>query len=184
MLTLGEVRLIRLFSKKSSLNDVRDGLPELMPRLWRYCVVLTGNRDVAHDLSQSTCVRALEKAHLFQPGTKLGAWVFRIAHRIWLNELRSQTMRRGGGLVPVEDADLPSKDLPAETNIFVGQVLSQVKALPEAQRATVMLVYVEGFSYREAAEVLDIPIGTVMSRLAAARKTLKTNLPRPESQTA
>jgi len=59
-----------------------------------------------------------------------------------------------------------------------------VKALPEAQRATVMLVYVEGFSYREAAEVLDIPIGTVMSRLAAARKTLKTNLPRPESQTA
>ena len=147
-------------------------------------MVLTGNRDVAHDLAQSACLRALEKSDQFERGTHLDRWVFRIAQRIWLNDLRAQTVRRGGGLIAVEDADLPSNDLPAETNIFVSQVLTQVRALPEAQRSAVMLVYLERFSYREAADVLDIPIGTVMSRLAAARKTLKTNLPRAESQTA
>lgn len=146
--------------------------------------MLTGNRDVAHDLSQSACLRALEKAGQFERGTHLDRWVFRIAQRIWLNDLRSQTVRRGGGLVAVEDADLPSNDLPSETNIFVSEVLTQVRALPEAQRSAVMLVYVEGFSYREAADIIDIPIGTVMSRLAAARKTLKTKLPQTESRSA
>lgn len=146
--------------------------------------MLCGNRDVAHDLAQSACLRALERADQFERGTHLDRWVFRIAQRIWLNDLRAQTVRRGGGLVAVEDVDLASNDPSAETNIFVSEVLSQVRALPEAQRSTVMLVYVEGFSYREAADVLDIPIGTVMSRLAAARKTLKANLPRTESQSA
>ncbi|WP_298256102.1 RNA polymerase sigma factor [uncultured Litoreibacter sp.] len=156
----------------------------MLPRLWRYCVTLTGNRDVAHDLTQTTCLRALEKSDQFEQGTYLDRWVFRIAQRIWLNDLRSQTVRRGGGLVPIDDADLHSADLPSETNIFVSQVLFQVRALPEAQRSAVMLVYVEGFSYREAADILEIPIGTVMSRLAAARKTLKIKLPCAESQTA
>lgn len=173
-----------MFSKKTLRDEVRIGLPKVLPRLWRYCVVLTGNRDVAYDLSQSACLRALERAEQFERGTHLDRWVFRIAQRIWLNELRSQTVRRGGGLVPVEDAHLESNDLPSETNIFVQQVLTQVKTLPEAQRSTVMLVYVEGFSYRETADILEIPIGTVMSRLAAARKTLKANLPSAESRSA
>lgn len=175
---------IKLFSRKTPQDEVRAGLSAVAPRLWRYCIVLSGSREVAKDLSQAACLRALEKADQFEAGTHLDRWVFRIAQRIWLNELRSQTVRRGGGLVPVEDSDIASNDLTSETNIFVSEVLTQVRALPEAQRSTVMLVYVEGFSYREAAEVLDIPIGTVMSRLAAARKTLQTKLPRSESQTA
>ncbi len=64
----------------------------------------------------------------------------------------------------------------AEANIFVTEVLSQVAALPEAQKEAVMLVYVEGFSYKDAADVLDVPIGTVMSRLAAARGKLKKDM--------
>ena len=78
-------------------------------------------------------------------------------------------MRRGGGLLPVEEIELPDTAPSAEANIFARQVLSKVSELPEAQRACVMLVYVEGFSYAEAAEVLDVPIGTIMSRLATAR---------------
>lgn len=147
-------------------------MPDLYPRLWRFSLTLTGARDTAEDLAQTTSLRALEKAHHYTPGTKLDSWLFKMAQRIWLNELRANAVRKGGGLFPVEDLDLPSNDPDSETNYFTRQVLSQVNALPEAQRASVMLVYVEGFSYAEAADTLDVPIGTIMSRLSAARKTI------------
>jgi RNA polymerase sigma-70 factor (ECF subfamily) len=98
--------------------------------------------------------------------------VFRIAQSIWFNQMRAEKVRRGGGLVPAEQADLLADGTDPESNTFLAQVLSQVMALPEAQRVTVLLVYVEGYPYKEAAEVLGIPIGTVMSRLAAARGRL------------
>ena len=146
------------------------------PRLWRYAVALTGRRDWADDLVQTTCVRALDKADQFQAGTHLDRWMFRMAQRIWLNELRSRKVRTGGGLVPVEDVDLADNAPGVETNILARDVLNRVNALPEAQRTAVMLVYVEGFSYKDAAEVMEIPIGTVMSRLAAARKRLNAQM--------
>ena len=96
----------------------------------------------------------------------------RKAQRIWLNDLRSRKVRTGGGLVPVEEIDLPDHSPGAETNILARDVLNRVNALPEAQRHSVFLVYVEGYSYKEAAEIMEIPIGTVMRRLAAARKRL------------
>ncbi len=99
-----------------------------------------------------------------------------MAQRIWLNELRASAVRRGGGLFPVEDIEIADNCPDAETNYFVREVLLSVYALPEAQRASVMLVYVEGFSYAEAAEILEVPIGTIMSRLAAARKTVGSRL--------
>jgi RNA polymerase sigma-70 factor (ECF subfamily) len=143
--------------------------------------VLTSNRDFAGDLAQATCVRALEKADQYQAGTKLDRWLFRMTQRIWLNELRAQAVRRGGGLMPVEEIDLPDTGPDAETNYFLREVLVSVNALPEAQRATVLLVYVEGFSYAEAAEILEVPAGTIMSRLAAARKTIGAKM-RPEKE--
>ncbi len=153
-------------------QTVRDGLPAIYPRLWRYCVSLSGNRDTANDLAQTALLKAIEKADQFQVGTHLDRWVFRIAQRTWLNDLRANAVRRGGGLVPVEDFDLADGKPEIETNILASEVLNLVMALPEAQRATVVLVYVEGFSYKEAAGILEIPIGTVMSRLAAARKKI------------
>ncbi|MEO9685802.1 MAG: RNA polymerase sigma factor [Tateyamaria sp.] len=150
------------------------------PRLWRYAVALTGRRDWADDLVQTTCVRALDKADQFQAGTHLDRWLFRMTQRIWLNELRSRKVRTGGGLVPVEDIDLPDTSPDVEVNIFARDVLNKVNALPEAQRQSVLLVYVEGFSYKEAAEIMDIPVGTVMSRLAGARKRLNTQMAEPE----
>ncbi len=135
-------------------------------------MAVTGRRDWADDLVQATCLRALEKADLFTPGTHLDRWLFTMAQRLWLNEIRSRKVREGGGLVPIEDTPISDNSPAMETNILARQVFSQIQALPEAQRAAVLLVYVEGYSYRECAEVLDIPIGTVMSRLAAARAKL------------
>jgi RNA polymerase sigma-70 factor (ECF subfamily) len=121
---------------------------------------------------QATCVRALERAHQFQPGTRLDRWLISILHSIWLNEVRSRKVRQGQGLVDA-DAVLVFDGLrETETNILASQVLREVQDLPEAQRETVYLVYIEGLTYREAADTLAVPIGTVMSRLAAARAKL------------
>jgi RNA polymerase sigma-70 factor (ECF subfamily) len=151
-------------------DNVRDGLDRLLPRLWRFCLVLSGDRSTADDLVQAACLRALERERQFEIGTRLDHWVFRIAHSIWLNQLRAEKVRRGRGVVPAEDAGLV--DFNAESNLYLAEVLSEIMALPEPQRVAVLLVYVEGYSYKEAAEHLDIPIGTVMSRLAGARNRL------------
>ncbi|MEJ0011211.1 MAG: sigma-70 family RNA polymerase sigma factor [Bauldia sp.] len=155
-----------------SHDPVIAGIGAELKRLWRYGLVLSGNRDTAEDLVQATCVRALERAHQFQSGTRLDRWLISILHSIWLNEVRARKVRQGQGLVDA-DAVLVFDGLrDTETNILAAQVLREVQDLPEVQRETVYLVYVEGLTYKEAAEALTVPIGTIMSRLAAARSKL------------
>lgn len=156
----------------SDHKTVSAGLADHLNRLWRYGLVLSGNQDTAQDLVQATCLRALEKSHQFEEGTRLDRWLFSILNSIWKNQLRAQKVRQGQGFVSAEDALLFDGAQLMETNITARQVLSKVQALPEAQRETVFLVYVEGYSYAEAAEILEVPMGTIMSRLAAARKKL------------
>jgi RNA polymerase sigma-70 factor (ECF subfamily) len=158
-------------------ETVKSGLRRYLERLWRYGLVLSGSRDAADELVQATCLRALERAHQFQPGTHLDRWLMTILHSIWLNDIRAARYRRGAGLVDAESALVFDGTQEMETNISALQVLKHVQSLPEAQRETVFLVYVEGFSYREAATLLDVPIGTVMSRLAAARAKLAALAP-------
>ncbi len=152
---------------------MRTGLPACFPRLWRFCLSLTGQRDKADDLAQMTCTRAIEKAHLYQPGTHLDRWLFVMARRLWLNELRDNARRVTQS---VHDVDIADNSAPAETNIFARDVLHELNTLPEAQRAAALLVFVEGYKYAEAAEILDIPVGTIMSRISAARATLAARL--------
>ncbi|MGY5778680.1 RNA polymerase sigma factor [Rhizobium sp. LEGMi135b] len=156
----------------ASEEDIRTGLSQHLTRLWRYGVVLSRQRDVADDLVQATCVRALERAAQFTAGTRLDRWLFAILHSIWLNEVRSRRVRMGQGFVDADETLVFDGAQETETRVLAGQVLQRVQALPEAQRTAVFLTYVEGLSYREVAEVLDVPIGTVMSRLAAARAKL------------
>ncbi|MBX5159591.1 RNA polymerase sigma factor [Rhizobium sp. NZLR8] len=156
----------------ASEADIRSGLTENLARLWRYGLVLSHQRDVADDLVQATCVRALERADQFIPGTRLDRWLFSILHSIWLNEIRSRRVRQGQGFVDARETLTFDGAHSTETRVMAGQVLKRVNALPEAQRTVVFLAYVEGLSYREVASILDIPIGTVMSRLAAARAKL------------
>ncbi len=142
----------------------------MFPRLWRYCLALTGRRDLADDLAQATCARALEKAHLFDPDTHLDRWLFRMAQRLWLNDIRAQKARPVAAETdPDEVVSLQSS---TETNIFAREVFSKIETLPAPQRVAILLVYVEGYTYAEAAEAQDVPIGTIMSRLAAARRKL------------
>ena len=155
-----------------SRREVRAGLEPNLARLWRYGLMLTGARDVAEDLVQATCARALERADQFQPGTRVDSWLFSILRSIWLNELRSRRVREGAGFVDASLALVFDGAGKTEANILAAQVLREVGGLPEAQREAVLLVYVEGLSYREASEVLAAPVGTIMSRLAAARLAL------------
>ncbi len=156
----------------TSYDAIVAGLPALLPRLWRYGLVLARDSAVAEDLVQATCVRALERSAQFAIGTRLDRWLFSILRSIWINQLRAQRIRTGQGLVDPEEVLITDGAQQIETNIFAGQVLKQALGLPEAQRETLLLVYVEGLTYREAADVMGVPIGTVMSRLAAARLKL------------
>jgi RNA polymerase sigma-70 factor, ECF subfamily len=159
-------------------------LPLHTPRLWRFCLRLTRHTADAEDLLQRTHLRALERRHQFQPqtpNTSLISWLFAICHSIWLNELRSAQRRRTESLdapEPWSTDDSPSaaERIPdthapndPEYALLCRQIANAVRALPDAQRSVMLMVAVEGLSYREAADALDVPIGTVMSRLARAR---------------
>lgn len=164
--------------------EVRAGLVSHLARLWRYGLVLSGRRDVAEDLVQATCVRALERSRQFAVGSRLDRWLFSILRSIWLNEVRARRIRQGEGVVDAETTLTFEGAKEIETNILVHQVLRHVQLLPQAQRETLFLTYVEGLTYRDTAEMLEVPIGTVMSRLAAARHHLSRLNADPESAPA
>jgi RNA polymerase sigma-70 factor, ECF subfamily len=157
---------------EASRREVRLGLEPCLARLWRYALVLSSSRDAADDLVQATCLRAMERADQFAPGTRLDRWLFAILRSIWLNEVRARRIREGGGFVEAEQALTFDGAHDIEVNILTVEVLNALGRLPEAQRETALMVYAEGCTYAEAAEVLDVPIGTVMSRLATVRTAL------------
>jgi RNA polymerase sigma-70 factor (ECF subfamily) len=157
---------------RSGSDEVKAALIGHLTRLWRYGLLLTGQRDAAEDLVQATCVRALERAHQFEPGTRLDRWLFSILRSIWLNEIRARRVRIGEGAIDAELILVFDGARQIEASVLAHQVLREVAALPGALRETLFLVYVEGLSYREAAAILDVPVGTVMSRLARARSLL------------
>jgi RNA polymerase sigma-70 factor (ECF subfamily) len=157
---------------EESRHEVRAGLEPSLARLWRYALVLSRARDIADDLVQATCLRAIERADQFVPGTRVDRWLLAILRSIWLNEVRARRIREGGGFVAAEDALTSDGAHEIEINITASAVIRSIGQLPEAQRETVLLVYGEGYSYSEAAAALIVPVGTVMSRLAAARATL------------
>ncbi len=155
-----------------SEEEVRDGLSALLPRLWRFALVLCRDNATADDLVQSTCIRALERASQFEAGSNLDRWTFTILASIWKNFARSEAIRRGKGLVEAADHLTVDARPQLEANILTKQVLSALNDMPDIQRSAVLLVYVEGWSYKEAAAALDIPLGTLMSRIGRARKSL------------
>lgn len=171
--------------EKITTTEVRQQLAAHLDRLWRYGMVLSRNRDVAEELVQTTCVRALEYSARFTPGTHIDRWLFTLLHSVWINDLRAQRVRLGQGFVDSDDLLAPDTRQHTENHRQYQQVMQRVDRLPEAQRNAVFLVYVEGFTYQEAAETLAVPIGTIMSRLAAARATLSratTTLPAQEKR--
>lgn len=157
-------------------EDIRDRIIPLLPRLRRFAFTLTGCQDRGEDLVQETCVKAIARAAQWQAGTRLDSWLFRIAQNHWIDTVRAAApMQDAVNLDDVSVVDLGANHS-ADTRHHLHAVRVAVSALPAEQRAVVALVCVEGFAYREAAEILDLPIGTVMSRLARARKALHRTL--------
>lgn len=155
----------------------RHELVLLVPRLRRFAFTLTGSRADADDLVQSACERALKNVGRFEPGTRMDSWMYRIVQNLWIDNRRRHAVR--GRTVEPEDAGLSDGGLAArepEDRMTLARVRTAVATLPEPQRAVLALVAVEGLSYREAAETLDVPIGTVMSRLSRAREALHREL--------
>jgi len=137
-----------------------------IPHLRRYAFALVGDRDRADDLVQDCLERAWSRAHLWRRGNIRG-WLFTIMHNVSVNARRREN--RGP---PTTSIDLPG----LEDGLAIGALRDAVNALPEEQREVVLLVGLEEFSYAEAAEILGVPIGTVMSRLHRGRERLRQML--------
>jgi len=153
-----------------------DQLIAVLPRLRRFARGLCGSVVEADDLVQAACERALARAHQFQAGTRFDSWMFRIAQTIWIDQLRARDIRRVGG---EDEALLVGTDESvrrAEARMRLGEVDVVLAQLPAEQRTALLLVTVDGLSYRDAAEIANVPVGTIMSRLARARLTLQAKL--------
>jgi RNA polymerase sigma-70 factor (ECF subfamily) len=153
-----------------------DQLIAVLPRLRRFARGLTGSAVEADDLAQAACERALARRHQFQEGTRFDSWMFRIVQTIWIDQVRARGVRKEG-VEPAEDR-LGSDEAVrrVEARLALSEVRRAVDRLPPDQRAALLLVTVEGLSYREAAEVVQVPVGTIMSRLARARMALQAQL--------
>ncbi|MET3824188.1 RNA polymerase sigma-70 factor (ECF subfamily) [Burkholderia sp. PvR073] len=150
-------------------------LPDILPRLWSFAMRISGNRYDAEELVQRACMRALERAHQLRSDTSPLSWMFSIIQSIWLNDLR-QRNHRNGLVLELSDALLETVSDPGsapETGLAIRQIIDAVERLPESQRTALLLVSVDGLSYQQAADTLDIPIGTIMSRISRARKAIR-----------
>ena len=146
-------------------------LTQQVPRLRRYARALTGDRAGADDLVQDTLERALSRLHLWRQGSDLRAWLFTIMHNIFVNQIRSRARRQHEALENEPAADALRA---ADPDWLELRDLERALArLPDEQRAVMLLVGLEQFTYDEAARVLGVPIGTVMSRLSRARERLR-----------
>jgi RNA polymerase sigma-70 factor (ECF subfamily) len=153
-----------------------DQLVAVLPRLRRFARGLTGSAVEADDLVQAACERALTRQHQFQEGTRFDSWMFRIVQTIWIDQIRAREVRKESEEI-AEDrvgSDVPVRRI--EARLGLDEVRRAVGRLPPDQRTVLMLVTVDGLSYKEAAQVIGVPVGTVMSRLARARVALQVQL--------
>jgi RNA polymerase sigma-70 factor (ECF subfamily) len=154
-------------------SSVENQLVAFLPNLRRFAISLCRSRELADDLVQTACERALANAASFQQGTRFDAWMFRILRNLWIDEVRK---RKTAG--PQEDIEAQvdlagaSGEREAEARLTLKSVAEAIGELSEEQREVLLLVCVEELSYKEAADVLGVPIGTIMSRLARARRNL------------
>ena len=154
-------------------DEFQRRIVEMLPKLRRFAYSLTGDLDRADDLVQETCVRALAAKGQWQAGTRLDSWMYRIAQNSWFDQMRARKVR--GEVVDIEAAaelvGSDGRDV-IEHRQTLSVVSSKLSELPRDQQLLIGLVCLDGLSYKEAAAALDLPIGTVMSRLARARAAL------------
>lgn len=149
-----------------------DEIEGQVPALRRYARALTRNADRADDLVQDCLERALRKQSLFRPTGPLRGWLFTMLLNLYRNSARHQ--RRRGDHVPIESLAVePATPAPQPGRIALNEMSRAIDLLPDDQREALLLVVLEGLTYAEAAQVLKVPAGTLMSRLSRARSALK-----------
>lgn len=158
-------------------EDVRKQLAQFTPRLRRFALTLTRSQVDADDLVQSTLERALASLQQWELGTRLDSWLYRIAQNLWIDQRRTARLQ-----APTEGADaatlLVGEDGREinERQLMIRDAVRALASLPAEQQAALALVSIEGMSYEEAARILNVPIGTVMSRLARARRAVAAHV--------
>lgn len=149
-------------------------LNDVLPALRRFAISLTRNEDRADDLVQDSVERALLKSEYFEKGTNLRSWLFTVCRRVFLNQIRKQKSRG----ISMELDDAPQSRLASEAPqgaaIAYNEMAEHFERLPIRDKVVLSLVAVEGMKYEEAASMLEVPVGTVRSRLSRARARLKT----------
>jgi RNA polymerase sigma-70 factor (ECF subfamily) len=155
-------------------DTIRIQIAGHLPRLRRFALSLTGNAADADDLVQDSVERALRHLYQWEPGTRLDSWMFRIAQNLFIDAKRAAARRRKVLDDPAGEAVDASIDgvRAAEASITWKQTCAAMDCLPEEQRSAVALVLIDGMSYRDAAGILGVPIGTLTSRLARGRDAL------------
>jgi RNA polymerase sigma-70 factor, ECF subfamily len=158
----------------AGLEEFREQLVELLPRLRRFARTITRDPDDADDLVQLSLERSLLRWHQWQPGSRLDSWMFGIIRNAWIDEIRSR--RRRDALFVDEGAGAHVGERSAELQVETLAIRQAMARLPEEQRMAVALVLIEGLSYKDAAASLEVPIGTLTSRLARGRASLMAEL--------
>jgi RNA polymerase sigma-70 factor (ECF subfamily) len=169
-------------STTESTENIQARIIELLPRLRRFARNLTRNPHDADDVVQIAIERALTRLDQWHRDARLDSWLFRIVRNAWIDEIRSRARR--DALFAPEEAGEAVGVAAMDREVDRLSVEAAMSRLPEEQRSAVSLVLVEGLPYKEAAQVLDVPIGTLTSRLARGRKALQAMLQWAEGETS
>ncbi len=148
----------------------------LLPRLRRFGLALTGSRADAEDLVQNTCERALSRSGQLRDETRMDAWLYGIMRNLWVDEMRSRRVRRHEDIATAGELVGEDGVATVEGRITLQAVRRALDGMSAERRSVLVLVCVDGLSYAQAAQVLSIPVGTVMSRLSRARLELHERL--------
>jgi RNA polymerase sigma-70 factor (ECF subfamily) len=154
------------------VDSIHQQIEAEIPRLRRYARALTRDFNAADDLVQDCLARALGKVHLWQRGSDLRAWLFTILHNQFVNQVR-RSVREGTAIAAQENSRTFSTGPTQSTRIELRDLERAMAKLPEEQRAVILLVGLEGMRYEEVAAVLNVPVGTVRSRLSRGRDMLR-----------
>ena len=162
-------------------ETIRREMLALLPRLRRFAYGLTGSIEEGDDLVQATCERAIGRIETWEPGTRLDSWMYRIARNTFFNWRRAGKVR-AEYLMAVDPEQQGRVDgaRAMEAHLTLARARTCILRLPEEQRSVLLLVCVEGLAYKEVAVILDLPIGTVTSRLARARLALSALMEGPK----
>jgi RNA polymerase sigma-70 factor (ECF subfamily) len=154
------------------MTDIKKQIEAQIPRLWRYALALTRNQLEAEELVQDCLARALSRTHLWEDGTNLRAWLFAILHNQYVNRVRSAA-HQGKTVGLQEDEPLLTRAAAQDGGLELRDLHRALGQVPDSQRIVILLVGLEGMRYQAIADLLNIPVGTVRSRLSRGRAELR-----------